>query len=94
MRNQNGDAHNMRTFEVPACRGFLLTTRTKEQHEFFPEEDGCLMFSDVKELCNQLNRATSDEALVQRIRGRSFELTKNQNYEERAKYLLSIVRDF
>ncbi len=37
LRKQNIPAHNMRTFEVPACGGFMLSTRTEEQKEFFED---------------------------------------------------------
>jgi len=35
LRPQNTGSHNMRTFEIPAMGGMMLTTRSKEQDEFF-----------------------------------------------------------
>ena len=40
----------MKTFEIPAMGGLMLTTRSTEQNSFFPENKGCFMFDDIKEL--------------------------------------------
>ena len=37
LRSQNIGSHNMRTFEIPAMGGLMLTTRSEEQDGFFPE---------------------------------------------------------
>ena len=29
----------MRTFEIPAMNGLMLTTRSKEQNKYFPENN-------------------------------------------------------
>ena len=50
LRKQNYSAHNMRTFEIPANNGLMLTTRSNEQNKFFKENKACFMFSTKKEL--------------------------------------------
>lgn len=50
VRRQNLTAHNMRTFEVPACGGFMLATRTPEQEEFFVPGREADYFSSPDEL--------------------------------------------
>lgn len=55
IRAQNLDAHNMRTFEIPACKTLLLTQRTREQAiELFHEGQDILCFGTVEELCNKV----------------------------------------
>ncbi len=91
LRPQNIGAHNMRTFEIPAVRGLMLTTRSEEQNAFFPEEEACLMFGDAKELRDQLNRILSDPAWAQKIRERGFQLCQEHSYTDRAKHLVEIL---
>jgi len=51
LRQQNKGAHNMRTFEVPACGGFLLTQRSYEQATiFFTEGNSIACFEGIDEL--------------------------------------------
>jgi len=50
LRAQNDGATNMRTFEIPGFGGFLLTTRSKEQCEFFAEGKEIECFASVEEL--------------------------------------------
>ena len=55
MRQQNLTAHNMRTFEIPAAQGFMLTERTAEQAQFLfrePEEIAC--FATPEELVEKI----------------------------------------
>ncbi|MCX5720883.1 MAG: glycosyltransferase [Nitrospirae bacterium] len=91
LRAQNVGAHNMRTFEIPAMGGLMLATRSDEQHEFFPEEAGSLMFADIKDLRGKLDRAIGDESLARRIRDRGAELVQRHSYTERARDLIHII---
>jgi len=55
IRKQNGNAHNMRTFEAPACGVLMLTTRTDEQVALFGEDEGAAFFSGPDELRTKAN---------------------------------------
>lgn len=62
VRKQNVPGHNMRTFEVPACGGFALATRTSEQLEFFSEDKEAAYFSTPEELVAKVTHyLTHDE---------------------------------
>jgi glycosyltransferase involved in cell wall biosynthesis len=50
LRSGHKDAHNLRTFEVPACGGFLLAERTQEAVSFFAEDKEAVYFSSPEEL--------------------------------------------
>ena len=50
LRKQNEHSHNMKTFEIPAMGGVLLTKRSYEQNQFFPENKASLMYNNISEL--------------------------------------------
>ena len=62
IRQQNASAHNMRTFEVPACKAFLLTQRTKEQaQELFQEGYSIECFESIDELIVKIEKFIDDK---------------------------------
>jgi hypothetical protein len=54
IRAQNGQAHNMRTFEAPACGAFMLSTRTRDQLAWLPEGVGAGYYQDAEELAEKV----------------------------------------
>ena len=50
LRKQNYSAHNMRTFEIPANNGLMLTTRSNEQNKFLKKTKPALCFQKKKSL--------------------------------------------
>ena len=92
LRKQNDNSHNMKTFEIPAMGGLLVTTRTKEQNIFFPENKASIMFSSISELEKKIFFLRKNQRVAERIRQKGFELSRYHSYNERAKYLLKIIR--
>ena len=88
LRDQNLTSHNMRTFEVPAMKGLLLTQRSKEQNQFFPEGKASLMFSNLKELKNQIAYIKKNPKKALKIRLNSYRISKKHSYTHRAKSIL------
>ena len=93
IRAQNGNAHNMRTFEVPACQGFLLTERTEEQGEFFEEEKEMACFNDAEELREQIERYLNDEESRERMARAARKKAFEHTYERRAKRIIDVFED-
>jgi spore maturation protein CgeB len=91
LRPQNLGAHNMRTFEIPAMAGLMLTTRSREQQEYFPENEACLMFDTTDELSSQISRLLADGTSATAMRSKGHALVKNHSYIERAKSLLKMA---
>jgi spore maturation protein CgeB len=91
LRKQNQTSHNMKTFEVPAMGGLLVTTRSKEQNYFFPENQACVMFSNASELEKKILFLKKNKKVAERVRQRGFKLSRHHSYNERAKYLLKII---
>ena len=50
-----GDKYTSRTFEIPACRCFMLAQRTYEQQEFFIEGKEAEYFSTIPEMLEKLD---------------------------------------
>ncbi len=50
LRRANRDDHVMRTFEIPACGGFMLTERSATHDELFSEDNEAAFFSSPDEL--------------------------------------------
>ncbi|HVA82067.1 MAG TPA: glycosyltransferase [Candidatus Binataceae bacterium] len=50
VRRTNRDDHVMRTFELPACGGFMLAERTDAHQELFAEDREAAFFSTPEEL--------------------------------------------
>ena len=93
VRKQNGNAHNMRTFEVPACRGFMLTTRTKEQCEFFEEGTDIACFETPQELKIKIDKFLKDENAMKGFRMGANKKVQLHTYYERAKKILEVYHD-
>jgi spore maturation protein CgeB len=90
-REQVGDAHNMRTFEIPGYKGLMLTTRTHEQNYFFPENEACLMYSHKDEMLEKIDRALSSDQKIKKIRGEGIKIAKEHTYIKRAQFLNNIL---
>ncbi len=68
IRTQNMTSHNMRTFEVPASGGFLLTQRTTEQAcDYFKEGESIACFGNLEELVNKVTLYLRHDGIRQHI---------------------------
>jgi hypothetical protein len=63
----NHDEYTMRTFEIPACRGFLLAQRTPAHQELFAEGKEAEFFDSIEECADKIRFYLSHENLRQQI---------------------------
>lgn len=96
IRKQNMPAHNMKTFEVPACKGFVLSTKTKELTELFEEGKEIVCFSNPRELKEKINFYLKRGELRRKIANLGYErlIKSNYSYLDRAKKILEVYERF
>ena len=46
LRKLNNDQHTSRTFEIPACKGFMIAERSSEHLSFYEEDKEAVYFSN------------------------------------------------
>ncbi|MCF7799621.1 glycosyltransferase [Candidatus Babeliales bacterium] len=89
IRKQNLNSHNMRTFEVPASKSFLLTQRTQEQANLlFKENLNIECFSEIDELEKKIKYYLTHENLRQDIIKKSYTQAQKFNLKNLLKNFL------
>ena len=86
----NLPGHNMRTFELPACRVFSLVTRTPEIQELFEEGKNIACFEGVDELRDKIRYYLDHPAERERIAAAAYAhvVEGGHTYLDRARALL------
>ncbi|MBT9175323.1 MAG: Spore protein YkvP [candidate division WS2 bacterium] len=92
LRLQNKGSHNMRTFEIPACGGFMLHERSDEVLEFFEEGKEIECFSSVEELRDKINFYLKNDNLRIKIAKAGYEkcMRSGYLYGDRVKQVLEV----
>jgi len=94
LRLQNKGAHNMRTFEVPACGGFMLHERSDEVLDFFEEGKEIDCFSTAEELKSKINFYLKNDNLRMKIAEAGYQrlLKSGYCYTDRVKQILEFYQ--
>lgn len=97
LRKHNFLSHNMRSFEIPASGGIMLSERTPEHLSFFSENIEAFYYSSEDEMIIKLNdllKMTSSEA--NKIRSNAIERCQNSNYSysDRAQEVLDLINSY
>ena len=91
LEDLNMPGHNMRTFEIPASGGLMLSTYTAEQAEFFPEGEAAWYYRSPGEIDAIINRALSDQEALKKMRSTALQLAQDHTYPQRAMALLKEI---
>lgn len=93
IRPQNGNAHNMRTFEAPATGAFMLSTRTRDQEGWLPEKIGAEYFADPLEMADKATYYLAHPVEREQIAQVGYDLimTGEHSYHDRMRQLIGIV---
>ena len=78
----------MRSFEVIAYGGSLLSEYSSEQKQYFKKFKGILYFKNIKQVNKIYTKALLNKKKLIKERRINFELIKTQSYYYRAKYIL------
>jgi len=91
VRAEHGCAHSMKTFEIPACGGFMLTNWTEEQARFFEDRKGCVFFNSVDEMLDKADYYLSHDKERERVRLAGMAAVAPHTYVRRALTILRYV---
>lgn len=67
LRHANRDEQDSRTFEIPACKKFMLAERSEVHAQLFKENEEAVFFSSKEELLEKVKRYMADPAERNRI---------------------------
>jgi hypothetical protein len=93
LRKGNRDRHAMRTFEIPACAGFMLAERTEDHLAFFEEGKEAVFFTGTEELLEHARRYLADPDAARQIAAAGYQrvLADRSSYRDRAARILEVV---
>ena len=95
-RPHNVQSHNMRTFEVPACGGIMLSQDSPEQRNFFRSSVEAFYFRDTEEmiaLTKMILGLTAEEANAVRRAARERSVKSGYSYQDRMRQALDAIAD-
>jgi len=87
IRAEHGCAHSMKTFEIPACGGFMLTNWTEEQAEFFEADKHCVYFQSVEEMIDKVKFFSSHSVIRDEIAYQGHKVALEYPYTKRVQEL-------
>lgn len=89
--NLNMPGHNMRTFEIPASGGIMVSIFTEEQAAIFPEGEAAFYYHVPEEIDDIIERILEDKPWQKKIRENALRLAQDHTYVHRATELLAKV---
>ncbi len=94
-RRANRDGHTMRSFEIPACGGLMITERTDEHCEWFEDGKDVVFFDSDDELCDKVRYYVKHDAERRRIARAGYEkITLGKHtYRDRIKTILHLAQE-
>jgi spore maturation protein CgeB len=94
VRRANRDDHVMRTFEIPACGGFMLTERSATHDELFAEDKEAAFFSSPEEFVAKVSSYLARDQDRARIAAAGYrKITQGQHsYGDRLAEIIQAAR--
>lgn len=78
--HDNRDLHTSRSFEIPACAGFMLAERTEEHQLYFTEDEEAAYFGCFEELVSKLRFYVAHEEPRRRIAQAGYRRSVQSSY--------------
>lgn len=94
LREEAGDRHTQRTFEIPACGGLQFAPRNDEIASFFKEGEEIVLFGSVDELRDKIQFFLNNDSLRKKIAQSGYErcLRDKHSYVDRVRTMLEIAQ--
>ena len=87
------DLVSTRTFEIPACKGFMLHIDNVEVRELFTPGEEIDVFKDVNELCEKVKFYLVNDAVREEMVARAYQrCVPAYSYDERARTIADWIR--
>ena len=84
----------MRTFEIPACKGFSISTQTSEQNDILNENINLISFKSLDDLKSKIQFFLTNEIDRKRIADNAYNLiTKFHTYDHRVKKIINLYEN-
>jgi len=93
LRKVNLDTQTSRTFEIPACGGFMIMEYTKNQDRLFAEDKEMIYFRSKEELLNKVKYYIQHQSKAQSIVKRARLRCETDGYEY-SNRIDQILRNF
>ena len=98
LRTQNKGSHNMRTFDIPACGGFMLHEYSEEVAGFFEEGKEFVSFKTVEECADKIRFYVKNSREREKIALAGYNRLIKSNYNylhniERMEKILSEINE-
>jgi len=86
----NRDLHTSRSFEIPACGGFMLAERTDEHRMYFEEDKEAVYFSSFEEMLDKIRYYLAHEEERRRIAAAGYQrcVCSSYRYVDRAVFAI------
>jgi spore maturation protein CgeB len=94
LRDQNTNSHNMKTFEIPAMGGVMLTNKTVDHLNLFIDEKEIIYYRNNDDIIAVVNKYIKNDCQLKQISDRSHnKVIKNHRYIDRVRYIIKKLKN-
>ena len=95
LRHANRDEQDSRTFEIPACKVFMLAENSDVHQQLFKENEEAVFFSSKEELLEKVRYYLSAKEERQKIALKGYQrcITAGYDHETRMRRMLETIND-